>query len=143
MKITNETARRKIEEIKDGMIFSVTFIKRSTGEIRSMRCRKGVHSQGNTPSYVAAQHNLITVYDMAIGDFRCINLETIINLVANKKRYTVNDFSVRDWIFTWINRGTKMERTIRGRTEGEAKITFKREMSFARIPSGLTIEDTI
>ena len=65
--------------VSDGRIFSVEFIKRSTGELRTMTDRVGVkkHLQGGTKSYNPAQHNLLTVFDMDARGYRSIPIESV------------------------------------------------------------------
>jgi len=77
--ITKEEARRKVEDYKGGKIFTVTFVKRSTGETRVMNCRKGVkkHLKGGELKYNPAQKNLVSVFDMQVNDYRSIPLENI------------------------------------------------------------------
>jgi len=161
--ITNETAKQKIADIADGHIFHVAFIKRTDGTVRNMQCRKGVAigivgvGQGFKPE----DHNLITVFDVVKareleatipegankgeiakikrGAYRCINLETIIDLTIAGEMFHVNDFPVRDWEFTWVSGGSKLQRVVKGRTEGEAKITFKRETDMRRTPKNTVI----
>lgn len=50
----------------DGKIASVTFRKRSTGEVTTRRVRTGVKRgvQGVGQSYNPADHDLITIFDM-------------------------------------------------------------------------------
>ena len=65
--------------VSDGKIFSVKFIKRTTGELRRMTCRIGVkkHLKGGDKAYSAAQKRLLTVFDMDAKSYRSIPLEGI------------------------------------------------------------------
>ena len=65
--------------VSDGKIFSVEFIKRTTGELRRMTCRIGVkkHLKGGEKAYSAAQKRLLTVFDMDAKGYRSIPLEGI------------------------------------------------------------------
>ena len=65
--------------IADGQIFYIEFIKRSTGELRKMRCRKGVkrYLKGGSKSYNPKAKNLITVFDMDKGAYRSIPVEGV------------------------------------------------------------------
>lgn len=74
-----------IKEVEDfiknthGRIFSIKFVKRSTGEERKMVCRTGVKSalKGGEPSYDAGEKGLITVFDMQKNGYRSIPKEGI------------------------------------------------------------------
>jgi hypothetical protein len=63
----------------EGKIFSIKFIKRSTGELRSMVCRTGVkkHLAGGEPAYDPKSKGLIWVYDMSKAGYRSIPEEGI------------------------------------------------------------------
>lgn len=59
-----------LDEFKDktasGQLFSVDFIKRGTGELRTMTARRGVKKgvKGVGMSYNPEEHDLLIVYDM-------------------------------------------------------------------------------
>lgn len=76
-------AFQRIKET-EGKIFSVQFVKKN-GDIRDMVCRLGVTKgvTGVGMSYNPADHNLVTVFDMQKGEFRMINMETIIKMKLN------------------------------------------------------------
>lgn len=65
--------------VKGGKIFSVTFIKRSTGELRHMKCRMGVtrHLKGGAKAYAPKAKNLLSVFDMDAEGYRSIPVEAI------------------------------------------------------------------
>ena len=72
--------RRNLKNlVSDGRIFSVEFIKRSTGELRTMTARIGVkkHLNGGYKSYNPGQHNLLTFFDMDAKGYRSIPVEAI------------------------------------------------------------------
>ena len=80
--------REELQKILDsGRIATVTFRKRTTGEVRVMNCRSGVkkHLKGTSPRYNAASKNLITVFDMQKGQYRSINCDSIISVKAGGK----------------------------------------------------------
>jgi len=81
-KLLKETANKRI--------FSVTFIKRTTGEIRKMNAMRGVRKgvKGVGLNYDAPEKNLLTVYDMKKQGFRSINLDSILEFKANKQLFT-------------------------------------------------------
>jgi len=67
---------------EQGRFFTVKFVKRTDGQIRTMNARLGVtkHLQGGTQGYDPKAHNLITVWDAQAKDYRSINLETVFAL---------------------------------------------------------------
>jgi len=75
-----------------GHIFSCKFVKRTTGEVRSMTCRvkvkKGVKGIGM--SYKPSDKNLLPVFDMQNDGFRMINLDTIFEVKVEGTVYEVN-----------------------------------------------------
>lgn len=76
----------------DGRIFSVEFVKRTTGEPRIMQCRFGVRSylKGGEQAYNPTEHRLLCVFDMAKKAYRSIPLETLRTIHVNGKYYSVN-----------------------------------------------------
>lgn len=74
-----------------GSIFSVTFIKRSTNEVRKMVCRKGVHSHlmGGEASYNPAEHKLVSVFDMANKGYRSIPIEGLLKIKIGGTEYEI------------------------------------------------------
>ena len=85
-----EDVIKLIEESK-GHIFRINFIKRTTGELRKMRCRIGVKKdlKGNPP-YDAKEKQLIHVYDMDVKQYRSIPYEGIIDMVMDKEHVEVD-----------------------------------------------------
>ena len=75
--------------VADGRIFGVSFIKRSTGELRHMRARVGVksHLRGGKKGYDAEVKNLLTVFDVDANGYRSIPLEGIQSLTINNQRF--------------------------------------------------------
>jgi hypothetical protein len=69
----------------EGKIFTVKFIKRSDGSLRTMRARLGVKSalKGGEQAYDPKKYNLITVYDMDKKDYRSINCDQVVEIAAN------------------------------------------------------------
>jgi len=65
--------------VSDGKIFSVEFIKRTTGDLRRMTCRLGVtkHLKGGERAYSATEKQLLTVFDMEANSYRSIPVEGI------------------------------------------------------------------
>jgi len=62
-----------------GRFFTVCFIKRSDGSERVMHCRTGV-TPSRQPSVIEISdyHDLVTVWDVAKREFRCIPMEGIL-----------------------------------------------------------------
>jgi len=52
--------------VSDGKTFTIEFIKRTTGELRTMNCRLGVKKflRGGKMAYSPAEKQLLTVFDM-------------------------------------------------------------------------------
>jgi len=75
-----------------GTIFSVKFIKRTTGEVRDMLCRFGTVNKvkgetGNGPAYNALDKGLLPVWDMQAEGFRSIPLGNIITIKIKGQVY--------------------------------------------------------
>ena len=77
------------EAAQDGTIFSVDFIKRTTGEERHMVCRLGVkaHLKGGVKKFDDKEKNLLTVYDVQKNGYRSIPLDAIIRVKIHGKVY--------------------------------------------------------
>jgi hypothetical protein len=80
------TRQQAIDRInaQGGKIFSVRFIKRTTGEERKMVCRLGVksHLKGGELAYNPAEKALLTVFDVQKQDYRSINLDQLLEVSA-------------------------------------------------------------
>lgn len=89
----------KVENlVKDGTIFTVTFIKRTTGETRVMNARKGVKKdlKGGTLKYDPKERRLLTCWEVPQnspneGRYKMIDVNSIITLKAHGKTYDRND----------------------------------------------------
>lgn len=79
----------KVIHDTNGKIFSARFIKKD-GSTRSIVARIGVSKnlQGGQNG-ASAKNNLVTVYDMAKGGYRIINLKTLLTLKASGEIYEV------------------------------------------------------
>ena len=75
--------------VSDGQIFSVQFVKRSTGELRTMKARLGVRKalKGGTKAYDPSKKNLLSVYDMEAQGYRSIPAENVISLSVSGQRF--------------------------------------------------------
>ena len=89
--LTKNEARNKIANEWSGKIFTITFIKRSTGEKRVMNCRTGVrkHAKGEELRFNPAEHNLKSVFDMQKREYCFISLEGIKHIKMGGKEYKV------------------------------------------------------
>jgi hypothetical protein len=76
-----------MEAIKNGKIFSVTFVKKD-GSIRKMTARLGVKKgiKGVGLKFNPSDHNLMVVYDMHKRAYRMVNLSTIISFKHESKK---------------------------------------------------------
>lgn len=74
-----------------GKLFSVKFIKRSTGEERTMLCRTEVkkYLKGGERAYDPKEHGLIFVFDMTKKAYRSIPQEGIYEVRMGKRWYKV------------------------------------------------------
>lgn len=73
------TVEQFTDMVKSGRIFGVSFIKRTTGELRTMTARLGVKKflRGGELSYSPAKKHLLTVFDMSAKGYRSIPFEGI------------------------------------------------------------------
>jgi hypothetical protein len=72
-----------------GKVFGVRFIKKDN-TVRKMACRFGVRSHlltNGTPSTVAHIPKYITVFDMQKSSYRNVNLDTLLQVAADKITY--------------------------------------------------------
>lgn len=79
-----------------GKFFHVSFVKRTTGEVREITARLNVksHLKGGELPYDAKTNNLITVFDVNAptknggkGDYRSIPVENIISMKVSGVTY--------------------------------------------------------
>ena len=72
-------------------IFTVTFVKRTNKEVRTMNCRLGVSKgvNGKGMSFDAAEKGLIKVYDIANQGYRMIPVESIRELKIQGNKFQV------------------------------------------------------
>jgi hypothetical protein len=93
-------ATMKLEDVRnailgsEGKIFRVEFIKRTTGELRTMVCRIGV-SKGITGKGLAFDPDakgLQTVWDMQKEAYRMINLDTVVSIRLAGQEFEVKQY---------------------------------------------------
>jgi hypothetical protein len=93
--LSKEEMRDKALDIAytDGAIFSVTFVKRTTGELRKMVARRGVkkYLAGGELGYVARDKALLPVFDMQKSEYRCISCDAIQEVVFHGEIYRIPD----------------------------------------------------
>lgn len=72
-------------------IFSVKFVKRTTGEMREMTCRTGVkkHLKGGDAAYNFRDNGLVSVFDMASMGYRAIPLEGLREATFEGETYKI------------------------------------------------------
>lgn len=72
-------------------IFNISFIKRTTGDLREMTCRFGVtkHLKNGEAKYSFKDKNLLCVFDMQKNGYRTINLDAILAAKINHINYKV------------------------------------------------------
>lgn len=79
---------KRVESIKTfvgkNKIFTATFVKKD-GTTRVMNCQLGVkkYLKGGEQKFNPIEKNLLTVFDMQKGEYRMINISTLITLKAN------------------------------------------------------------
>jgi anti-sigma factor ChrR (cupin superfamily) len=75
-----QLVKSALEQAKDGKIFTVAFQKQD-GSLRIMNCRRGVkkHLHGGK-STIAANPNLIGVFDTQKGEYRCFDTTRTISI---------------------------------------------------------------
>ena len=73
-------------------VFTATFIKKD-GSVRVMNCRLGVkkHLKGGELKYNPIEKNLLTVFDMQKGEYRMINISTLVELKAHGEVLTFEE----------------------------------------------------
>lgn len=86
--------RDQVKEILSGVgaeFFTCVFIKRSTGEVRTMNCRRGVvkHLKGGKCAYSFSEKSLLPVFDLQIKEYRVIPLENVLEIRAGGVIYIV------------------------------------------------------
>ncbi len=89
-----DNIRAAIDKIGN-KLFSVKFIKRSTGELREMVARRKVtkHLKGGQLNYNPKEHNLLTVFEFkTVGSekpagYKCIPVENIKEIKLNGETF--------------------------------------------------------
>ena len=89
--ISQDDAQRMIKNYKGSQFFTVVFVKRTNGELRTMNCRKGVYKgvKGVGLSFDPVAKRLVGVYDVAKRQHRFISLDSIKSVRIQGNRYLV------------------------------------------------------
>lgn len=76
--------------VSSGSIFNVTFTKRTTGELRSMTCRRGVTKglKDGKKGFSDRSKDLLTVWDMQARGYRSIPVDAIQSLKVNGQTFS-------------------------------------------------------
>jgi hypothetical protein len=90
--ISQADAKRLVQDYDGGQFFTVTFVKRGDGSLRTMNCRKGVvkDTNGNGHKYDPASKDLICVRDVQKREHRMIALDTIRTIRMRGVSYKVS-----------------------------------------------------
>lgn len=82
-----------IKGLAGNTIFSVDFVKRSTGEARTMLCRLGVKKgvNGKGLNFDPVDKGLLPVWDLHKKAYRMINLDTVTEIRANGNTYRIEE----------------------------------------------------
>lgn len=94
LQVSQDALAQLITECTD-QFFQVTFIKRTTGEVRHMNARQGVHkyTTGGTLKYTPSEKRLVGVWDRNCEDpakaYRMIPLDGLLEATINGQHYVV------------------------------------------------------
>lgn len=90
MKITKGQAVALLS-MTQGRAFAVTFTKRTTGEVRHMNARLGVKKgvKGVGLKFDPSERDLLIVYDLQKQAFRSISLDSVTEVVVERRKYEV------------------------------------------------------
>jgi len=86
------TGQNMVDAARNGRIFTVDFIKRTNGELRTMVCRRGVRKgiTGRGMNYDPLSKALLTVWDVQKGAYRMISLDNLVSLKMGGKSWRWN-----------------------------------------------------
>jgi len=89
--ITQDEAQKLVKDCKGNQFFTVVFVKRTNGEIRTMNCRKGVYKgvRGVGLRFDPVKKRLVGVWDRVKRQHRFISLDEIKRVSIQGKRYLV------------------------------------------------------
>jgi len=86
------TLSQFIQKVDNGRIFGVKFLKRTTGELRTMSCRLGVKKflRGGQLAFCPAEKQLLTVFDMVAKGYRSIPLDGVRSVSVDGQIFSIN-----------------------------------------------------
>ena len=86
------TGQNMVDAARNGRIFTVDFIKRTNGELRTMVCRRGVRKgiTGRGMNYDPLSKALLTVWDVQKGAYRMISLDNLVSLKMGGRSFRWN-----------------------------------------------------
>lgn len=81
-----QEVRDYIESIVENDFYSITFVKKTTGEVRKMSCRQNVtkHSKGGV-NVCAGKDDLLSTYSLDSKGYRTVNLSGVIEICHGGK----------------------------------------------------------
>lgn len=84
-------AEKQLKELAGSTVFRVVFVKRTTGELRTMLCRfgvkKGLSESGEGRKFEPTDRGLVGVWDMQKDGYRMISVEGIREVKIRGKVY--------------------------------------------------------
>jgi len=89
--INQQEARDLVINYKGNKFFTVVFVKRTNGEVRTMNCRKGVRKNvsGVGLRFDPRTKGLVSVFDIPKDKHRFVSLDQIKRVSMNGNRYIV------------------------------------------------------
>ena len=95
--VTKEKLKELVLQIPygDSHIFSVIFIKRTTGKQRKMTCRRGVkkHLAGGDLKYNAKSKELLPVFEMQKQQYRSISCDNLLEFKYAGETYRTAEYN--------------------------------------------------
>jgi hypothetical protein len=90
--VSRREAVNVIRGLEDGRFFSVTFVKRTTGEVRIMTCRQRVkkYLAGGECAYSFSDKGLVSVFDIQKMAYRSIPIDGIRTIRVNDEDLEVD-----------------------------------------------------
>jgi hypothetical protein len=89
--ITRKEVIEKVRNLENGQFFTVVFIKRTTGEQRTMNCRQKVtkHLRGGSLPYSPNEKGLVPVWDAQVEGYRSFPLDGITQIRTGGQTFVV------------------------------------------------------
>lgn len=83
--LDKETVEQAMRDIGAGRYFSVTFVKRTTGEQRTLQGQLGVRKHLKGGVKTTDDSDVQTVYEPEQGSYKCFPLDSVLGLRFNGK----------------------------------------------------------